>query len=50
MKSIKKMLLGISFLLIVIIIHLFIQEALISDFISIIGMIVIIQGYCNSGD
>ena len=39
MDSIKKMLLGIAILLLTIIIHLFLNEGYITDFISIIGVI-----------
>ncbi|MCI6668633.1 hypothetical protein [Romboutsia timonensis] len=45
MDSIKKMLLGIAILLLTIIIHLFLNEGYITDFISIIGVILVIVGY-----
>ena len=45
MDSIKKMLLGIAILLLTIIIHLLLNEGYITDFISIIGVILVIVGY-----
>ena len=45
MKAIKNMLLGIAILLAVIIFHLFYQDALWTDFIAIVGIIVVISGY-----
>lgn len=45
MKSIKNMLLGIAIILIIIIIHLFINNGLITDFLAIIGVILIVKGY-----
>lgn len=44
-NSIKKMLLGISIMLITIIIHLFYQDGLWTDFIAIIGFILIVKEY-----
>lgn len=47
MKEIKKMLLGNAIMLAVIIFHLFyINTALWTDFIGIIGLILVIKGYC----
>ena len=47
-KSIKKMLLGIAIMLITIIIHLFYQDGLWTDFIAIIGFIIIVKEYYSN--
>lgn len=46
-KDIKDMLLGISIILVLIIIHLFIVDPLITDFIGVIGIIFILYGYLS---
>lgn len=46
MKEIKNMLLGIAVMLLVIIVHLFFASTqLKTDFIAIIGIILVIKGY-----
>lgn len=50
MKTTNKMLLGISILVITILIHLGIQELMLTDFIGIIGVIVIIDACCKCKD
>ncbi|WP_312104166.1 hypothetical protein [Lachnoclostridium sp.] len=49
MKAIKNMLLGIAIILAVIIFHLFIEAGLWTDFIAVIGIILVLAGY-NSKD
>lgn len=43
--SIKNMLLGIAILLVTIIVHLFLNDGYITDFIAIVGVILVIVGY-----
>lgn len=50
MKDIKNMLLGIAIMLAAIAFHLFIADKLITDFIAIIGLCVVILGYCSKTD
>jgi len=45
LKKIKDMLLGISILLLVIIIHLFITNGLLTDFLAVIGIVIILTAY-----
>ena len=50
MKEIKNMLLGIAIMLAVIVFHLYMTNTgLITDFIAIIGIILVIKGYCFKG-
>ena len=41
------MLLGIAIMLAVITVHLFLSDKLITDFIAIIGMGIVVLGYCS---
>lgn len=45
MDQLKDMLLGMSILLVAILIHLFIETILFSDFLGILGIIFILKGY-----
>ena len=45
MDSIKNMLLGIAILLVTIIVHLFLNDGYITDFIAIVGVFLVIVGY-----
>jgi hypothetical protein len=49
MKKIENMILGIGILLVTIIIHLSINELLLTDFIGIIGVLILVSSY-NSKD
>ena len=48
MNQIKNMLLGIAIILVTILIHLFIEANLITDFIAIIGIILVLYGYFSA--
>lgn len=50
MKEIKNMLLGIAIMLAVIVFHLFVADKLLTDFIAIIGLCIVILGYCSKDD
>lgn len=50
MTEIKNMLLGIAIMLAAIALHLFLADKLITDFIAIIGLCVVILGYCSKAD
>ena len=45
MKSIKNILIGIAIILLTILIHLFLNDGYITDFIAVIGVILVIGGY-----
>jgi len=47
MKEIKDMLLGISILLIIILFHLLITDALLTDFLALIGIVIVFKAYFN---
>ena len=47
MKDIKNMLLGITIILAAIAFHLFITDMLVTDFIVIVGLIIVVFGYCS---
>lgn len=49
MQSIKKILLGISVILFAILIHLFFNDGYGTDFIGIIGFVLVIVGYYSKG-
>ena len=44
-KDIKIMLLGIAIILFTIVLHLFLQDGLLTDLIAIIGLLLVIVGY-----
>lgn len=48
MNQIKNMLLGITIILVAILVHLFIEAGLTTDFIAIIGIIFVLNGYLSS--
>lgn len=50
MQGIKDMLLGIAIILIVIVFHLFYSDSLVTDFIAVIGLIIVIIGYFSKDD
>ncbi|MEG1989060.1 MAG: hypothetical protein RR035_07710 [Oscillibacter sp.] len=45
MFTIKTMLLGITIILLTILIHLFIEDGLITDFIAVFGLLFVLVGY-----
>lgn len=45
MNQIKDMLLGIAIILVTILVHLFIEGGLMTDFIAIIGIMFVLDGY-----
>lgn len=45
MNQIKDMLLGIAIILVTILVHLFIEQGLLTDFIAIIGIMFVLDGY-----
>lgn len=47
MNSIKKILLGISIILFTILIHLFFNDGYVTDFIGIIGFVLVVIGYMS---
>lgn len=47
LKAIKDMLLGISILLIIIILHLFFTNRVLTDFLAILAMIIIFGAYAD---
>lgn len=50
MNQIKDMLLGITIILATILIHLFIEGALLTDFIAIIGILFVLDGYFSKNN
>jgi len=50
MNQIKNMLLGIAIILVLILIHLHLEARLITDFIAIIGIILVLQGYFSENN
>ena len=49
-KDIKNMLLGITIILFTIVLHLFLQESLLTDLIAIIGLLVVFVVYKEMKD
>lgn len=47
MEEIKNMLLGISIILLVILVHLFITDGLLTDFLALIGIFIVFKAYFN---
>ena len=45
MESIKNILIGIAIILLTILIHLFLNDGYVTDFIGVIGVILVIVGY-----
>ena len=50
MEQIKKMLLGIGTILITIVFHLMYEECLWTDFIAILGFLIVMTGYYSGKD
>lgn len=50
MNEIKEMLLGIAIILVTILIHLFLEVKLLTDFIAIIGFILVLEGYFSGNN
>lgn len=50
MEEIKKMLLGITIILMTIILHLFVTDGLSTDLIAIVGLSIVILGYHQKDD
>lgn len=50
MHQIKDMLLGITIILVTILVHLFIETGLLTDFIAIIGILLVLYGYFSNSN
>lgn len=50
MNQVKNMLLGMAIILVPILIHLHLEAGLITDFIAIIGIILVLHGYFSGNN